>query len=84
MRTSVSIDDSVAGVAQAMADKEVRGNFSLLCEKALREYCASRGVTIEGGEEAELIEAAKGAGGIKAALCILARHEAKKRRRAVA
>lgn len=41
MRTSISIDDGVAALADKIATREKR-NFSNLCEVALAEYCGPR------------------------------------------
>jgi len=38
MRTTISIDDTVADLAAKIAEREKR-NFSNLCEVALAEYC---------------------------------------------
>lgn len=58
MRTSISIDDNIAELAEKVAERESR-NFSNLCEVALKEYCGDRALPVE---EAELLASAKEVG----------------------
>jgi predicted transcriptional regulator len=77
MRTSITLDDQVAELANRLAEKETRGNFSLICEKALAEYCGARLVD---SDHTALIAAAQEVGGIDDAIRVLA--QAKKKRKA--
>lgn len=59
MRTTINIDDKIAGLGDKIAERDFRGNFSHLCEVALKEYCGPR---IAEGPHAELIAAAEEVG----------------------
>lgn len=55
MRTTISLDDAVARLAEQVCAKENR-NFSNLCEVALAAYCGAR---VEDPAKAELYAAAE-------------------------
>jgi metal-responsive CopG/Arc/MetJ family transcriptional regulator len=59
MRTSISIDDGVAELAEGIRKKEGRPSFSNVVEVALTEYCSARGGH---DHSAEIAEAAKDLG----------------------
>lgn len=52
MRTTISIDDEIAEMAERIMAREVR-NFSNLCEVALREYFEARDIPTDGIQRAE-------------------------------
>lgn len=76
MRTTISLDDNVAALAEKIAEREKR-NFSNLCEVALAEYCKPRA---EDGQHADLIAAAEEVG-IEQAVATLKEMKRPKHRR---
>jgi len=78
MRTSISLDDNIAKLAEQMAQRENR-NFSNLCEIALSEYCAARGAV---DPTSEMIAAAQQIG-LPQATAILVRAARRRKPEAV-
>lgn len=56
MRTSITISDETGRLAQQIAKRDFRENFSFVCELALKAYCEPR---VTDPVEAELIAAGK-------------------------
>lgn len=59
MRTTIKISDDVARIAGAVAERDFRGNFSHVCEVALKTYCEPRALD---GVDAEVLSYARAVG----------------------